>query len=81
MTKKEYIDSHSMDAVHSVSAWLAYGFHGIDYGVDDYAYISTIVNGEIESYHRAKIKYERGTQRHYMMVNGVKLYTDDFWKW
>lgn len=77
MTKKEYIDSHEMNSIHSVTAWLGYACHGVEYGIDDYAYISTIVNGEIDSYHKVKIYYDPNG-RAYMFVNGVKLWADDF---
>lgn len=76
MTKKEWFDTHENVCEYFVTYDFGYVCHGVEYGIEDYAYIRVVVCGRTVSYHRVKLHYTDGDA--YVYVNGVKLWMDYF---
>jgi hypothetical protein len=88
MTKKEYCKANVAKADH---VYYNMSLHGIEYGIDDYAYISRVYqpvycgNKEV-SYHRLKVRCNRDNRAYVILkeklYNGkysrIYLYIEDF---
>ena len=75
MTKKEYCKKNPGMAALATSAFGGYVIHGIEYGIDDYVYITYCVDNKILAHHRLKIRY---SNRPYVLLHGRRLHFDDF---
>lgn len=75
MTKKEYCNNNPGMAILATSAFDGYVIHGIEYGIDDYVYITYRVDNKIMAYHRLKIHYGNRT---YVLLHGRRLHFTDF---
>ncbi len=78
MTTKEYCNATPPVASCNVFINEYILLHGIDYGVDDAAYISSIF-GTLTTYHRLKIHYAADGVP-YIVFKDVRLYFDQFVK-
>ena len=76
MTKKEYCSKNPGVAALATSAFSAYVFHGIEFGVNDYAYI-TYQTDKILSYHKLLIRYNAHYAA-YVVLGGNRFYLNDF---
>lgn len=77
MTKKEYFLNNSPCAVLNISAFAAYVLYGVEYDINDYAYIAYVVDGKIQSCHKLMIHDTAGGKA-YINVHGKKLRLDEF---
>lgn len=79
MTKKEYCLNHPAIAGYQISNCFWWGFHGIEYGIDDAAYLSLHSDTGLVSYHRRRIYTTNGDNaRDYVKVGNSRLYLNDF---
>lgn len=74
MTKKEYCLTHEAIACHD---YYRMQIHGIEYGINDYAYISrlyqkTVCGKTCVMFHKVKIHYDADGES-YVKVNGRKF--------
>lgn len=79
MTKKEYFQNNTPYAALSISAFAAYVLYGVEYDINDYAYIAYVVDGKIQSCHRLMIHDTAGGKA-YINVHGSRLMLDEFCK-
>ena len=77
MTKKEYCNNNPSMAILATSAFSAYIMHGVEFGVNDHAYITYQANGKILSYHKLLIRYNAHYAA-YVVINGNRFYLNDF---
>ena len=77
MTKKEYCNNNPGIAVLATSAFSAYVMHGIDFGINDRAYITYQANNKILSYHKLLIRYNAHYAA-YVVLGGNRFYLNDF---
>ena len=77
MTKKEYCNNNPGMAILATSAFGGYVMHGVDFGVNDHAYISCQSNGKILSCHRLLIRYNAHYAA-YVVIGGNRFYLNDF---
>ena len=77
MTKKEYFMNNSPYAALSISAFAYYVLYGIEYGINDFAYVEYVVDGKIQSCHRLMVHYTAGGKA-YINVHGSRLRLDEF---
>ena len=77
MTKKEYCNNNQGMAILATSAFSAYVMHGIEFGVNDHAYITCQSNGKILSCHRLLIRYNAHYAA-YVLLNGRRLKLNEF---
>ncbi len=79
MTKREYCLSHPAIAGYQISNCFWWELHGIEYGIDDVAYLSLRSNTGLVSYHRLRIYTTNGDDpKSYVKVGNTRLYLDDF---
>lgn len=76
MTKKEYCKENPGMAALATSAFGGYVFHGVEYDIDDYAYI-TYQTDKILAWHKLKIRYNAHGAA-YVVINGNRFYLNDF---
>ena len=55
MTKKEYFMNNVPCALLNTSAFAAYVLYGVEYDINDYAYIAYVVDNKIQSCHKLMI--------------------------
>lgn len=77
MTKKEYCNNNPGMAALATSAFGGYVVHGIEYGADEYAYITYQINNKILSYHKLLIRYNAHSAA-YVVINGNRFHLNDF---
>lgn len=77
MTKKEYFLNNSPCATLGISAFACYVLYGIEYSINDYAYIAYVVDGKIQSCHKLMIHDTAGGKA-YINVHGKRLRLDEF---
>jgi len=79
MTKREYCLNNPAIAGYQISNCFWWGCHGIEYGVEDVAYLSLHSDTGLVSYHRRRIYTTNGDDpRSYVKVGNARLYLDDF---
>ena len=77
MTKKEYFQKNVPMAALYISAFACYVFYGIEYGINDYAYITYETDNGVKEYHRLLIRYT-ASGGDYVLLNGRRLKLDEF---
>ena len=77
MTKKEYFQKNAAMAALCTSAFTYYVLYGIEYGINDYAYIAYETDTGIKEYHKLMIHYTAGGDD-YVLLNGRRLKLAEF---
>ena len=77
MTKKEYCKNNPGMAVLATSAFGGYVVHGIEYGIDDRAYITYQIDDKILSYRTLLIRYNEHCAAS-VVINGSRFYINEF---
>ena len=77
MTKKEYCKNNPGMAALATSAFGGYVVHGVEYGINDYAYITYETDNGVKEYHKLIIRYTKGGEV-YVLLNGRRLKLSDF---
>ena len=77
MTKKEYCKKHVAYAVSCISAFACYLYHGTEYDINDYAYISYKTDSGVQSYHKLMIDYTKDGSA-FVRLHGKRLYLSEF---
>ena len=77
MTKKEYFINNAPCASLNISAFAAYVLYGVEYDINDYAYIAYVVDNKIQSYHKLMIHYTAGGKA-YINMQGIRLHISEF---
>ena len=77
MTKKEYFSENIPVAALCISAFAYYVLYGIEYSVDNYAYITYETDKGVKEYHKLIIRYTTGGDA-YVLLNGRRLKLAEF---
>ena len=77
MTKKEYFQNNDPVAALYISAFAYYVLYGVEYGVNDYAYIAYETDNGVQAYHKLLIRYTKGGDA-YVMLDGRRLKSNEF---
>lgn len=77
MTKKEYCEKNPGYAVLPISAFACYIVHGVEYDINDYAYISYETDNRVQSYHKLMIDYTKDGSA-FVRLHGKRLYLGEF---
>ena len=77
MTKKEYFQKNVPVAALYISAFAYYALYGVEYGVNDYAYITYETDNGVQAYHKLLIRYTKGGEA-YILLNGRRLKLSEF---
>ena len=77
MTKKEYFMNNVPCAALFISAFAAYVLYGVEYDINDYAYIAYVVDNKIQSCHKLMI-YNTKDGKAYINVHGKRLCIAEF---
>ena len=77
MTKKEYFQNKFPYASLNISAFAYYVLYGIEYGINDFAYIAYETDEGVQSYHKLMIHYTAGGKA-YINVHGSRLRLEEF---
>ena len=77
MTKKEYFKNNTPVAALCTSAFSYYVIYGIEYGINDYAYITYETDNGIQAYHKLMIRNTAGGDD-YVLLNGRRLKLSEF---
>ena len=77
MTKKEYCKKNPGMAALATSAFSGYVVHGIEYGIDDYAYITYETDNGVQSYHKLMIRRTMNGDP-YILLHGRRLKLSEF---
>lgn len=79
MTKREYCLNRPAIAGYQISNCFWWELHGIEYGIDDVAYLSLRSDTGLASYHRLRIYTTNGDDpKSYVKVGNTRLYLDEF---
>ena len=77
MTKKEYFMNNAPCALLSISAFACYVLYGIEYSINDYAYIAYETDKGIQSRHRLMIHYTTDGSA-FVILHGIRLHISEF---
>ena len=77
MAKKEYFQKNTPCAELLLTYNSLYVLYGVEYGVNDYAYIAYKHKGIIKSYHKLMIHYTAGGKA-YINAHGRRLGLEEF---
>ena len=77
MTKKEYFMNNVPCASLNISAFAAYVLYGVEYDINDYAYIAYETDKGIQSYHKLMIHNTKDGNA-YVNVHGSRLHISEF---
>ena len=77
MDKREYFLNNVPVGALNISAFAAYVLYGVEYDIEDYAYIAYVVDNKIQSYHKLMIHYTAGGKA-YINVHGSRLHISEF---
>ena len=77
MTKKEYCKNNPGMAALATSAFGGYVVHGVEYGINDYAYITYETDNGVQAYHKLMIRHTTGGGA-YVLLNGTRLKLAEF---
>ena len=77
MTKKEYCNNNPGMAALATSAFSGYVVHGVEYGINDYAYITYETDNGVQAYHKLVIRHARSGNP-YVLLNGRRLKLSEF---
>lgn len=78
MTKKEYFQKNAPCAALSISAFEAYVIYGVEFDINDYAYIAYETDKGIQSYHKLLIRYT-AEGNPYVILHGRRLHLAEFY--
>ena len=79
MTKKEYFMNNAPCAELLLTYNSAYVIYGVDYGINDYAYIAYKNKGIIKSYHKLMLHYTAKSIA-YVVLHGKRLHMSEFYR-
>lgn len=79
MTKKEYFLNNAPCAELLLTYDSAYVLYGVEYGINDFAYIAYKHKGIIRAYHKLMIHYTTNGSV-YVVLNGRRLHMAEFCK-
>ena len=79
MTKKEYFKNNAPCAALATSAFTYYAFYGIEYGINDYAYITYETDSGIQAQHKLLIRYTASGDA-YVLLHGRRLKLAEFYR-
>ena len=79
MTKKEYFRTNKPFAALCTSAFSYYVIYGIEYGINDYAYITYETDNGVLAYHKLMIRHTMSGEP-YVLLNGTRLKLAEFCK-
>ena len=77
MTKKEYFMNNVPWAALRLSYFACYVLYGIEYHINDYAYIAYETDKGIQSYHKLMIHYTKDGSA-YVILHGKRLHIAEF---
>ena len=77
MTKKEYFSENIPVAALCISTFACYVLYGIEYDINDYAYIAYKTDTGVQAYHKLMIRYTTGGSA-YVLLNGTRLKLAEF---
>ena len=77
MTKKEYFQKNVPMAALCTSAFTYYVLYGIEYDINDYAYITYETDTGVKEYHKLMIRYTVGGDD-YVLLNSRRLKLAEF---
>ena len=79
MTKKEYFRTNEPCAALYISVFAYYVLYGIEYGINDYAYIAyeAKTSNGVQAYHKLMIRYTKSGNA-YVLLNGKRLRLSEF---
>ena len=77
MTKKEYFMNNAPYAELPLTYVSSYVLYGIEYGINEFAYIAYKHKGIIKSYHRLMVKYTADGDA-FVILHGRRLHASEF---
>ena len=77
MTKKEYFLQNAPGASLNIGAFACYVLYGIEYNINDYAYIAYVVDDKIQSCHKLMVHYTKDGSA-YVILRGKRLHISEF---
>ena len=77
MTKKEYFQKNVPMAALCTSAFSWYAIYGIEYGINDCAYIAYETDNGVQAQHKLLIRYTMSGEP-YVLLNGRRLKLSEF---
>ena len=77
MTKKEYFRRNIPRASLCVSAFAYYALYGVEYGVNDYAYIAYETASGVRAEHKLLVRYTQSGDT-YVLLYGRRLKLSEF---
>lgn len=77
MTKKEYFMNNVPCAELPLTYTMSYVLYGVEYGINDYAYIAYKNKGIIKSYHKLMLHYTAKSIA-YVVLHGKRLHMSEF---
>ena len=77
MTKKEYFMNNVPVGALNISAFASYVLYGVEYDIDNYAYIAYVVDDKIQSCHKLMIHYTKDGSA-YVILQGTRLHISEF---
>ena len=77
MTKKEYFQKNAPVAALCISVFAYYVLYGIEYDINDYAYIAYETDNGVKEYHKLLIRCTKGGDD-YVLLNGRRLKLAEF---
>ena len=77
MTKKEFFQQNNPRAALCVSVFACYVLYGIEYGADEYAYITYETDNGLQAQHKLLIRYTTRGEA-YVLLNGRHLKLKEF---
>ena len=77
MTKKEYFRTNEPYAALCTSAFSYYVIYGVEYGINDYAYIAYETDNGIQEQHKLLIRHTMNGDP-YVLLNGMRLKLSEF---
>ena len=77
MTKKEYFMNNAPCAELPLTYVSSYVLYGIEYGINEFAYIAYKHRGTIKSYHKLMIHYTANGSA-FVILHGRRLHASEF---
>ena len=77
MTKKEYFMYNAPLAALRLSYFACYVLYGIEYAINDYAYIAYETDKGVQSYHKLMVRYTADGSA-YVILHGRRLHIAEF---
>ena len=77
MTKKEYFLYNAPCAALRLSYFACYVLYGIEYSINDFAYIAYETDKGVQSYHKLMVRYTADGSA-YVILHGRRLHMAEF---